>query len=462
VWEDGHLSYAELDRRAQGFARHLAEQGVATGDRIALSLPNGLTFVVALLGGLKLGATVALLNPQLTVTENQRLLDDLEPACLVDHGSAVDDGEWTTAADPGVPGIVLYTSGSTGRPKGALLSHAALAFANRSWAGPVMQLTPADRVLAVLPFPHSLGLNGGLLAPLISGASAVMLERFTPEAVLTAIARHRVTFVPGVATMFRRLLASPALARADFGSVRLALSGAAPCPWDLAQEWRQRTGVRILRGYGLTEVFRPISYLADDPRDLPDAIGRVVPGVEARVIDDEGRMLPAGDVGELVLQTPAVMDGYLNAPAETEAVLRDGWFRTGDLATLTPEGFVRIAGRKKDLILRGGYSISPQEVEAVLLTCPDIAEAAVTGVAHDELGEEVAAFVTLQPGATATIDALSAWCRSRLAPYKCPRRFTVLAELPKSATGKILKSRLASAMDLAPIERVIRRSDDVS
>jgi len=444
VWAGGQASYAELDHRAQGFARHLVEHGVAPGDRIALSLPNGLAFAVALLGGLKLGATVALLNPQLTAAENRGLLEDLKPACVLDRADAVETGhgEWTTVADPAVPGIVLYTSGSTGRPKGALLSHAALAFANRSWAGPVMQLTADDRVLAVLPFPHSLGLNGALLAPLLTGSSVVILERFSPEAVLAAIARHRVTFFPGVATMFRRLLASPALARADLSSVRLALSGAAPCPWDLAQEWRQRTGVRILRGYGLTELFRPISYLADDPRDFPDAIGRVVPGVDARVIDDDARTLPAGDVGELLLRTPAVMDGYLNAPEDTDAVLVDGWFKTGDLATLTAEGFVRIAGRKKDLILRGGYSVYPQEVETVLLTHPDIAEAAVVGIQHEELGEEVAAFVTLHPGATASIDHLTAWCRSRLAAYKCPRRFTVVAELPRSATGKILKSRL--------------------
>jgi acyl-CoA synthetase (AMP-forming)/AMP-acid ligase II len=242
--------------------------------------------------------------------------------------------------------------------------------------------------------------------------------------------------------MFRRILTSPALEGADLGSLRFALSGAAPCPWDLAEEWRRRTGVRILRGFGMTELFRPISYLADDPRDFPDAIGRVVPGVEARVVDDDDRALPAGEVGELLLRTPAVMDGYLNAPGETRAVLADGWFRTGDLATLTSEGFVRIAGRKKELILRGGYSVYPQEVEAVLLEHPDVVEAAVIGVPHTELGEEVTAFVVLRPGVHASVDTLSAWCRERLAAYKCPRRFTLVAELPKSATGKILKSRL--------------------
>jgi long-chain acyl-CoA synthetase len=408
---------------------------------VALSLPNGWTFVVALLGALKRGLTVAPLNPQLTAGENARIIDDLKPARVIDHVDAT-DGEWTTAAD--VPGaaIILYTSGSTGRPKGALLSHAATAFANRSWAGPVMELTPEDRVLAVLPFPHSLGLNGGLLAPLLTGSAVVIVERFSPEAVLAAIARHRVTFFPGVATMFRRTLASPALDSADFSSVRFALSGAAPCPWELAEEWRVRTGVRILRGYGMSELFRPISYLAGDPRDFPDAIGRLVPGVEGRVIDDDGRPLPAGAVGELLLKTPAAMDGYLNAPEETRAVLADGWFRTGDLAAITADGFVRIAGRKKDLILRGGYSIFPQEIEAVLLAHPAIAEAAVVGVPHDELGEDVAAFVTLKAGAATSPDNLSDWCRERLAPYKCPRRFTLVPELPKTPTGKILKSQL--------------------
>ena len=416
------------------------------GDRIALSLPNGVAFVVALLGALKCGVTAALLNPQLTAEENAQILDELKPARVNDRAETVsaDTDEWTTVADPGVPGIVLYTSGSTGRPKGALLSHAALAFANRSWAGPVMRLTPDDRVLAVLPFPHSLGLNGALLAPLLAGAAVVVVERFSPEAVLAAVEQHRVTFFPGVATMFRRILAAPGVTEAPFRTVRFALSGAAPCPWDLAEEWRARTGVRILRGYGLTELFRPISYLADDARDFPDAIGRVVPGVEGRVVNEDERSLPHGEVGELLLKTPAVMDGYLNAPEETRAVLAEGWFRTGDLATLTAEGFVRIVGRKKDLILRGGYSVHPQEVEATLLRHPAVAEAAVVGVQHEELGEEVAAFVSLRPGAVATVDELTAWCRGKLAAYKCPRRFTLVDELPRSATGKVLKTRLTS------------------
>ena len=241
--------------------------------------------------------------------------------------------------------------------------------------------------------------------------------------------------------MFRRLLDLPVFADTR---LRLAVSGAAPCPWDLAQEWRARTGVRILRGYGMTELFRPLSYLAGDPTDLPDAVGRAVPGVEARVVDDDGRTLAAGEGGELLIRTPAATDGYLGAPDDTRAVLADGWFRTGDLATIDRDGWVRITGRKRERILRAGHSIFPPEVEAMLLTHPDVAEAAVIGVPHAELGEEVAAFVVLRGNARATTNDLIAYCRERLAGYKYPRRVTLMAALPRSATGKVLKAKLAA------------------
>jgi long-chain acyl-CoA synthetase len=363
---------------------------------------------------------------------------------------AAEDADWPAAAAD-APALILYTSGSTGEPKGSVLSHRALRAANESWAGPVLRLTETDTVLAALPLAHSFGLNGALLAPLLAGAAVAPVERFTPEAALDAIARHRVTVFPGVATMFRRVLDAPGLAAADLSSLRLAVSGAAPCPWELAEEWRRRTGVRILRGYGMTELFRPISYLADDPRDLPDAIGRAVPGVELRIVDDDGSPLD-GDraVGELWIRSPAALDGYLGAPEATRAVMEDGWFKTGDLASISRDGFVRIAGRKKDLILRGGYSVMPAEVEAALLAHPAVAEAAVVGVPHAELGEEVAAFVTLRPAAGAAAEELAAWCRDRLAAFKYPRRVHIVADLPKGPTGKVLKARLRQAAAALP------------
>jgi len=455
LWDGGTLTHADLQRRARVFAERLAERGVRAGDTIAVAIPNRWTFAVALLGGWQLGATVAPLDPLLKSDERAAILADLAPTLLVESSDVpADEHEASAGAGAGAlgvegtrslsaPALVLYTSGSTGRPKGAVLSHAALTFANESWAGPVMELTPGDVVLATLPLSHSFGLNGALLAPLLAGASVVLVERFAPEAVLEAIGRYGVTVFPGVATMFRRLLESPTLAGADLSRMRLAVSGAAPCPWELAEEWRQRTGIRIVRGYGMTELFRPISYLARDATESPEAIGRAVPGVEVRTVDDAGRALPAGEVGELWIRSPAVMEGYANDPEETRGVLAsDGWFRTGDLATMSPDGLVRIVGRKRERILRGGHSVFPQEVEAVLLTHPEVAEAAVVGVPHPTLGEEVHAFVALRPGADADAGALVLYCRERLAAFKYPRQVTIVPALPRSAAGKIVKSSL--------------------
>jgi long-chain acyl-CoA synthetase len=442
-WDGGTLTYRALAAAAEEFAEHVVARGVRPGQRVALSIPNRRDFVVAVLGGLAAGATVVPLDVLLKDEERAAIVADLEPALIVEAGIGGDLMEQMlpgAAPDDAAPALVLYTSGSTGRPKGSLLSHAALEFANRSWAGPVMGLRPDDVVLAALPLAHSFGLNGALLAPLLAGATVRLVERFVPETVAETLARDGVTVLPAVATMFRRLLDVPGFKGGP--ALRLGVSGAAPCPWDLAQEWRTRTGVRIVRGYGMTELFRPLSYLAADPTDHPECVGRPVPGVDVRVVDDEGGATPAGQVGELLIRTPAAMDGYLGSPEETRAVLRGGWFHTGDLARLTADGYVAIAGRKRERILRGGYSVFPAEVEAVLLAHPAVEEAAVVPMPHAELGEDVAAFVALRAGAGAGADELIAWCRERLAGFKYPRRVTIVDALPRSATGKILKARL--------------------
>ena len=438
VWDGGALTFGEIDERADAFAETLTSRGVEPGDSVALSIGNHWAFAVALLAGWKVGATVAPLDALLKDEERGGIVDDLRPAALVheaDVAGAARTGRRRTiagATSAPAPALILYTSGSTGRPKGAVLSHGALELAIESWAGPVMALTASDVVLATLPLAHSFGLNGALLAPLLVGATVALVDRFAPDRVLDAIERQRVTVFPGVATMFRRLLDLPELAAADVSSVRIAVSGAAPCPWELAERWRDRTGIRIVRGYGMTELFRPISYQAASPKESPDSIGWPVPGVEIRIVEDE-----------LWIKSPSAMDAYINAPEETRDVLVDGWFRTGDLATVGADGLVTIVGRKRERILRGGYSVFPAEVEAALLTHPAVAEAAVLGAPHPELGEDVAAFVVLRAGATAAPDELIAHCRERLATFKYPRRLTVVDALPRSATGKILKARLA-------------------
>ncbi len=444
VWEGGSLTWAQLDRRASGFARDLADHGVRPGDRVAILMPNRWTFVVAFLGILKVGATAAPLSPDLKEEELEELLADLRPKRVV-HDVKVEEAIWLTPEDAPSSAVIVYTSGSTGRPKGAVFSHQALTFGNQMWGGMVMGLKEEDVVLGVLPYSHNYGMYSALLSPLLFGATVALVERFTAEAVFDAIRRHHVTIFPGVATMFRRLLNSPSFSRADLSSLRLALSGAAPCSAELCAEWRASTGVRILRGYGSTEVPRPISYFADDPDEYPGAIGRLVPGVELRVVDDDGRSLSQGVVGELWIKSPAAMDGYLGDPDETRAVLTEGWFRTGDLGVVLPGGYVQLVGRKRERILRGGYSVFPQEVETVLCSHPSVAEAAAVGFSDPDVGEEVAAFVTLKPLAEATSEELITHCKERLAHYKYPRRLTIVKELPRGATGKIVKSELLKA-----------------
>jgi len=440
LWDGGTLTWSELDAFASGFARRLSMEGVQSGDRVALRLPNGPEFVIAFLGVLKLGATPAPLNPLNKEDELAAFEADLRPKLRIDRVT-IDAGAWRTVSDVSAPSLILYTSGSTGRPKGAVFSHDALSFANHSWAEPVMGLTPDDTVLVAVPLAHSLGLNGGLLAPLLSGASVVILERFTPEAAFAAIKNFHVTVFPAVATIFRRLLNSPECSVADLSSLRRAIAGAAPCPWELALEWQEKTATRIVRGYGMTELFRPLSFRADDPHDVPNAVGRAVPDVAVRLVPDAGVNNDA--IGELWIKSPAMMNGYLDAPQETAAVISDRWFKTGDLAAISADGYVEIVGRVRERILRGGYSVFPQEVEAVLVSHPAVAEAAVLGIPDADLGEQVAAFVSLKTAARASPEDLLAYCKEHLASYKYPRHIRILPELPKGPTGKIAKSTLS-------------------
>ena len=442
-WDGGARTYGELIDRVDDCARRLLAGGLRPGERLAVAIPNRRSSSRSCWPAWLSGRS----SPPGRAPQGRgaaAILADLRPTRLVE--STADGGLVERAMPGGAPpaeataALVLYTSGSTGRPKGALLSHRALAIANRTWAGPVIGLRDDDVLLAALPLSHAFGINGALFAPLLAGTTVTLVERFVPETVAGLLERLGVTVLPGVATMFRRLLDVPGFQGAR--GLRLGVSGAAPCPWDLAQEWRARTGVRIVRGYGMTELFRPLSYSSDDPTDHAECVGRPVPGVDIRVVDDDGCALPVGETGELHIRTPAAMDGYLDSPEDTRTVFDDGWFRTGDLARVTPDGYVAIVGRQRERIKRGGYSVFPAEVEAVVLAHPAVAEAAAVGVPDDALGEEIAAFVTLRAGAATDADELIAWCRERLAAYKYPRRVVIVAELPKSATGKILRARL--------------------
>jgi len=438
----GALTWRALDGRAGAVARSLRDDGVGPGDRLAIATGDLTEMVVGIIAGLKTGAAIAPLNPRLNAAEKREILDALGSARVLDR---VPDGAAAFPAvetEPEAPAIILFTSGSTGAPKGVVLSQHAVVAGMTLWIEAALKLRPDDVTISVLPLAHSYGLFGTLLAPLLVGATTVLVPRFSPEDVLGAIAAHRATVFSGVATMFRRILDSGALAGADLSSLRFCTSGAAPCPWELAEEWRAATGVRIVRGYGMSELFRPICYAPDDTLEIPESVGRAPPGVELRIVGDDGAALADGAVGELWIRSPTCMTEYLGRPEETRAVLADGWFRTGDLARITQEGLVCIVGRKKEIILRGGYTIAAGEVEAVLCAHPDVAEAAVVPVPHRELGEEICAWVAPRPGVTLDRDALLAFCRERLSSYKYPRILRIVAELPRNAAGKIDKARL--------------------
>jgi long-chain acyl-CoA synthetase len=336
--------------------------------------------------------------------------------------------------------VILYTAGTTGQPKGVALSHANLV----SNARAASRLYELDRVrwsLAVLPLSHSYGLTL-MNAGHILGTRAVLLRWFNPELVLETIERYRVQQMAGVPTMYIYLLNFPDAARFDTSSMKLWGSGAAPLPVEIVEPFEAKFGGRLLEGYGLTEASPVVSAHRYSGERRLGSVGQPIPGVDVAILDDDDRAVPTGEVGEVCVRGPNVMLGYYRLPEETARTIRAGWLHTGDMGRLDPDGFLYIVERKKDLIIRGGFNIYPREVEDVLYAHPAVAETAVIGVADPVMGEDVLAFVVCKSGATATADAVIAFCQERLAKYKCPKQVRFVDSLPKSPIGKILRKEL--------------------
>ncbi|MDC0033433.1 AMP-binding protein [Alphaproteobacteria bacterium] len=445
VGPSGELSWRELDGRAGAVAQSLHDKGIKPADRVLIATDNITDTAIGIIAGLKVGAAITPMNPRLSESDKHAIMDVLMTDHVMERLPPGDAAFSAATVDGESPSIILFTSGSTGAPKGVVLSQRAVSAGMELWVGAALQLRSDDVVISVLPLAHSYGLFGTLLSPLLVGATSVLVPRFSPEKVLTAIKRHKATIFSGVATMFRRILDSDVLRDADLSSLRFCTSGAAPCPWDLAQEWREVTGIRIVRGYGMSELFRPIFFSPDDTLEFPDSIGRAPKGVTLRLVDEKGAALDDDPdaVGELWIHSPTCMTKYVDRPEDTDAVLENGWFKTGDLARITQEGLVCIVGRKKEIILRGGYTIAAGEIEAALLAHPGVAEAAIIPIPDRELGEEICAFVAFRPDREVTEDELVDFCKLRLSSYKYPRIFHFLAELPKNATGKIDKTQLS-------------------
>ncbi|ADG78478.1 AMP-dependent synthetase and ligase OS=Tsukamurella paurometabola (strain ATCC 8368 / DSM /CCUG 35730 / CIP 100753 / JCM 10117 / KCTC 9821 / NBRC 16120/ NCIMB 702349 / NCTC 13040) OX=521096 GN=Tpau_1864 PE=4 SV=1 [Tsukamurella paurometabola] len=477
---DRVLSYREVDDCSGRVASALLARGLVPGDKVAVQLPNLPEFVMAYFGVLKAGLTMVPLNPLFTAREVEYHLGDSDSRALITSDSSAEaagagaaaagvDDVLVVSENASIPrgatafsdllatagsgeihptasddtAVLLYTSGTTGRPKGAELTHFEL-YMNCTVAPQLFGMTAADVALGVLPLFHVFGLSSVLNAAVRYGGSVALVPRFEAAAVLDVMERRRVTVLSGVPTMYVALLGAGPGGR-DLSALRAAVSGGASIPGGVLRGFEEAFGgIAVLEGYGLSETASTATFnISADQRKVL-SIGKPIWGVQMRIVDPDGVELPPGDahVGEVLVRGHNVMKGYYKRPEATAEALRDGWLHTGDLGYRDEDGYFFIVDRLKDLVIRGGYNVYPREIEEVLYTHPDVVEAAVVGRPDERLGEEVEAFVVLRPGSATDTEALTAFARERLAAYKYPRSFVILPELPKGATGKILKREL--------------------
>jgi long-chain acyl-CoA synthetase len=500
---DGRMSYAELDALTDSVAGYLAGRGLERGDRVAILLQNSPHFVLALLGAWKAGATVVPVNPMYKSGEVTHVLKDAEVTALVCSDRAWESYLRETAAgspvrivltaceldlqtrgdarvltferleqaadaddllavarqghkapegrDPAPSDIALisYTSGTSGTPKGATNTHGNIMYnAERQRTGLGLPETPVYFALA--PLFHITGMVCELVACLNSRGTLVLAYRFEPGVVLDAFAEHRPHYTVGPSTAFMALAAHPSVTPGHFSSFRVISSGGAPLPPALVEKFRAGFGPYVRNGYGLTECTAPCAAVPPgreapvDPESGTLAVGVPGPETVVRIVDDQGEEVPFGRQGEIVVRGPQVVPGYWRRPEATAETFPDGELRTGDIGFMDEQGWLYVVDRKKDMINASGFKVWPREVEDVLYTHPAVREAAVVGVPDGYRGETVKAYISLRPGAVADPDALAAYCKERLAAYKYPRQVEILPDLPKTASGKILRRELRS------------------
>jgi long-chain acyl-CoA synthetase len=503
------LSFGDIKGRSDRLAAALAHLTIAKGDRVGIMLPNCPQYVISAFAVLRLGAVVVNINPSYTARELLTIaadsgirvlitLDALAPVALtlrgqtaIEHivvtslaeysepaGRPVEiDGALSLAAiiasikNPGpiaVPiapddlAVLQYTGGTTGIPKGAMLSHANI-FANvvQTDAFLYPDRSRGDhRYVIVIPYFHIYAFTLGLMLGTWVGALQVLIPKYDPDLVLSAIRDYRPTFVPAVPTLLVSMLNHPRASEAGLDKVRLFKSGGAPLPTEVMERWRRTVGRRVMQGYGLSEA-SPVTH--STPRmdeERQGTIGVPLPDTDIKIVDLETGTseLPPGDAGELCIAGPQVMLGYWNRREETDQVLRtdaDGrrWLHTGDIARVDSSGYTYIVQRKKDLIIVDGFNVYPSEVETVLYTHQDVRLAAVVGVPDAYHGEIVKACIVLQPGSHASAGELLAHCRGQLAPYKVPRQIEIRDALPMSAVGKILYRVLRDEVSQGAVSR---------
>ncbi|GAB6064472.1 o-succinylbenzoate--CoA ligase [Deferrisoma palaeochoriense] len=476
---DRRLTYRDLNRRVNRAARALQALGVKPGDRVGLLAYNRAEFVEVIFATAKLGAILVPLNWRLTAPELDYILTDsgtetllFDPgledlarelraaacvrgavclgadavlgahayeACLAAQPDA--EPEVSPLPDGDTPHILMYTSGTTGRPKGAVLSQGA-SFWNALNLQLALDFTSADRNLLALPMFHIGGIGLFTLPMLYVGGTVVLQRTFDASETLRLLREERISLFFGVPAMFLFLLQHPEFDPSAFAGVRCAMSGGAPLPPSLVQQYHE-AGIALQQGFGMSEAAPGITTL---PKNLAllkaGSVGRALFHVEVRVVDERGDEVPRGQVGELVLRGPNLMQGYWNRPEATRQAFSGGWFHSGDLARMDEDGDLYIVDRKKDMFISGGENVYPAEVENLIYELPQVSEAAVVGVPDDTWGEVGCAVVAVKHGHTLTVQQVLEHLRPRLAKYKVPKRVVFVDALPRNAAGKVLKNVL--------------------
>jgi long-chain acyl-CoA synthetase len=465
------ISYGHLNREANRVATALIDLKVQPGDPIALYAPNSADWIAFYFGTLKAGAVPVTLSSQLSRTELDLLLNHSRPRMIFTAAEKIDllgslrisgylekiicsGGDLDmqqllsrgsasfTALDRDREDIaaILYTGGTTGTPKGVMLSHENI---NTAIQNVVFneRSTHEDRALCFLPFNHVFGQMHIMNATILSGGCLEMLPAFDLDRVLDLLSAGRVTKLFAVPTIYTRLLGLPDL-KTSLGNVRYCFSAAASMAADTVRQWKAQTGLAIYEGYGMTEAAPVVTY-NHYHRHVIGSVGTPAPGVEIKIRNEEGRDLEQGLAGEICVRGRNIMQGYLNNPEGTRAAFwDDGWFRSGDIGRFDSDGYLFIVDRLKDMIITGGENVYPKEVEDVLYARPEVEECAVIGLPDPEWGERVVAFIVARPGGAIESRELKAFLKSQLSPFKVPKEFRTVAELPKSPAGKILKRRI--------------------
>lgn len=470
VCENERLTYEALERRTNRIANGLRAHGVGRGDRVALFLGNGIPWVETALGIIKCGALAVPISTRLTHHEVAYMLADSTPRAIVSGGAERATAEaaaalaatalweveelpgWSASEEaPPVPSplpddcLIGYTSGTSGRPKGAITTHANLL--QVAWMNTIQYgLRAEDRILVTTPFAHRTAI-ARLWNMLVVGATLVIMPRFEGAATLATIARERVTVAGLVPTVARMLLDSLEREGGAYPTLRMMISVGEAFPVELkGRLFAALPGIELYSALGMTEAFGAAVLLSEDQIAHAGAAGRPIPGVEVRLIGEDGRDVATGEVGEILIRAGEpgagmTMRGYFNRPEETAAVLKDGWMHTGDLGRFDSEGFLYVVDRKTDMILSGALNIYSKEVEQAILAHPSVADVAVVGVPDRQFGEAVVAFIELRAQANATEEQIVEHCRTLIASYKKPKR-VYFERLPRNAQGKVLKDEL--------------------